>query len=490
MSLKIGMKAVDITPTGPVNLQGQFRLRVTTEVETPVMANIFVAESNGEQIVICACDLVGIHDSFLRKLREKIKAKTSEINTDAIMISAIHTHTGPYTYPEGFIGGLDPRYAPDGITVIPNVTIPPDMWSGDKTRDYITTIVADAICDAWENRDDAYYGAAFGRAVVGHCRRACYDDGTSKLFGTTQTGTFTELEAGNDTGVELLYVFDKNKKPIGALVNVACPAQCVEDMNVISSDYWGKVREWVQREINEDFVVVGLCSAAGDQCPIDLIRRYRLKNPDNRMYRRSDSFAMENHFEGAAEIGKRLGREIVERIPEARENMKSEAVIKNETAIIDLPLRRVTTSEYNEHLIKVREKIREFGTTEITPGQASSIHIHTGAIKRYFVQDERPSFETEVHVVRFDDIAFATNAFELFIDYGNRIRAVSPAAQTFLVQLCNGALGYLPTEKAEKGSHYSAYVSSGWTGHEGGNLLVSKTVTLLNKLFSDVEKTK
>ncbi len=486
MALKIGMRSVDITPPGPVNLQGQFRLRVTTEVETPVMANVFAAESDGQQIIICACDLVGIHETFIQAVREKIAARTSEINVENVIVSAIHTHTGPDTYPSGFVGGLDPKYAPDGITCIPNVVVPPEMWSGDMSREYITTIVADAICDAWESRDDAYFGAAFGRAVVGHCRRACYDDGTSRLFGTTQTGTFSELEAGNDTGVELLYAFDKNKKPLGALVNVACPAQCVEDMNVISSDYWGKVREWVNREISENFVVVGLCSAAGDQCPIDLVRRYRGKG---QYWRRSDSFAMENHWEGAAEIGKRLGREIVERLAEAGANMKNEAVIKNETAIIDLPIRRVTTTEYENHLKNVREKIAEFGTNQITPGQASAIHIHTGAIKRYIQQDELRTFKTEVHVARFDDIAFATNSFELFIDYGNQIRGVSPAAQTFLIQLCNGAFGYLPTEKAEKGSHYSAYVSGGFTGHEGGRLLVNKTVSMLNEMFPDVEKT-
>ena len=40
-----------------------------------------------------------------------------------------------------------------------------------------------------------------------------------------------------------------------------------------------------------------------------------------------------------------------------------------------------------------------------------------------------------------------------------------------------------PTEKAEKGSHYSAYVSSGVTGHVGGDLLVRKTVSEINKMF-------
>jgi hypothetical protein len=272
--------------------------------------------------------------------------------------------------------------------------------------------------------------------------------------------------------------------------NVACPAQVVEDMKVISADYWGKVRDWIHKELGEDFVLCGLLSAAGDQNPIDLVRRYRMKNPDNRTYRRSDTFSLENTFAGTYEIGKRLGREIVERLPEAVEVMKGEAVIKNQTLTVDFPLRRVSDEEYESNLLKLRAKIDEFGTSEITPGQASDIYIYAGAIKRYLMQDEAPTFAGKVHVARIDDIAFASNPFELFLDYGNRIRGRSPAAQTFLIQLCDGSFGYLPTEKAERGSHYSAYVSSGWTGHEGGDLLVDKTLSMLNGIFSDTEQAK
>ena len=51
------------------------------------------------------------------------------------------------------------------------------------------------------------------------------------------------------------------------------------------------------------------------------------------------------------------------------------------------------------------------------------------------------------------------------------------------MQLTCDALSYLPTEKAEKGGHYSAYISSGRVGHEGGDILVRKSVEEINKLF-------
>ena len=49
--------------------------------------------------------------------------------------------------------------------------------------------------------------------------------------------------------------------------------------------------------------------------------------------------------------------------------------------------------------------------------------------------------------------------------------------------MTNGNLGYLPNQKAERVGHYSTYISSGNVGHEGGDLLVRKTLESINKIF-------
>jgi len=113
------------------------------------------------------------------------------------------------------------------------------------------------------------------------------------------------------------------------------------------------------------------------------------------------------------------------------------------------------------------------------------MHVHAGTIRRYREQQTMEIVPIEMHVIRFGNISIVTNPFELFLDYGNRIKARSYAEQTFIAQLCCGALGYLPTEKAEKGSHYSAYISSGWVGHEGGDLLVRKTIEEINDMWKE-----
>lgn len=101
-------------------------------------------------------------------------------------------------------------------------------------------------------------------------------------------------------------------------------------------------------------------------------------------------------------------------------------------------------------------------------------------------------FEDEViecHVIRLGDVVFATNPFELFVEYGIRIRCRSRALQTFLVQLADayGGGGYLPTQRGLDGGHYSALVKSNWVGPEGGAVLVEETVRAINALFEGVE---
>ena len=93
-----------------------------------------------------------------------------------------------------------------------------------------------------------------------------------------------------------------------------------------------------------------------------------------------------------------------------------------------------------------------------------------------------PRWTPTVHAIQRLKERFSITP-ESAVNYVNQIRARSRAKQTFIVQLACGSRYYLPTEKAEKGSHYSAYVSSGYTGHAGGDLLVRETLDKINKLF-------
>lgn len=151
---------------------------------------------------------------------------------------------------------------------------------------------------------------------------------------------------------------------------------------------------------------------------------------------------------------------------------------------MQLPLRRATLTEINQARRAVREYLRD-KDGDVDFNDAAKLQVHLGILRRAELQEVLDIVDTEVHIIRLGTVAIATNPFELFLDYGNQIKARSLAEQTFLVQLANGSDGYLPTEKAEKGGHYSAFLSSGLIGHVGGDQLVRETLKNINEIFRD-----
>src|SRR5690554_623556 len=77
--LKIGWAEVDITPSRPVLVAGQFHARVSEGVMDPVTATVLAIESTqaGKSIktLMISCDLVGISDGSRSKanLRDRIR---------------------------------------------------------------------------------------------------------------------------------------------------------------------------------------------------------------------------------------------------------------------------------------------------------------------------------------------------------------------------------------------------------------------------------
>ena len=490
--IKIGWSEKSLIPEGvKVSLAGQFYERISDEVESPLTVTAFAVDSGEDSFIMCSCDLVSTSTHLLESVRKCVE-KASDIPTDKVIISAIHTHTGP-GYAErsdGFEGGLHvlERYMPEDVKYEQLAEIDSDdLFKGEEAHNYIAQQIADAAVEAWEGRKEAKYATSFGRAAVGMCRRVCYDDGSAKMWGDTNLASFTELEGGNDSGIEIIFTYDANEKLTGVVANVACPAQVLEHRNFISSDYWGKVKEFLRKEYGEDLFVLGLCSAAGDQCPRDMIRWVEPETPindpnierSNVIERIADPSMFD--IKGCIKAARRISDEIKYALEDV-EGYTDEAPVVHKTIRMDVPVRRVTIEE-KEAAEKEIVSFFEKNKGNINFRDNARLHIHAGTVKRYEDMQEHNLLEIEVHVIRMGDIAFATNPYELFLDYGNQMRARSKAKQTFLVQLCCGSMGYLPTEKAEKGSHYSAYVSSGTTGHEGGDMLVRKTLTEINEMF-------
>jgi len=104
------------------------------------------------------------------------------------------------------------------------------------------------------------------------------------------------------------------------------------------------------------------------------------------------------------------------------------------------------------------------------------IQNNLAVVKRFETQDSMPRYDFEMHVLRLGDVVFVTNPFELYLEFGHRIKARSVAQQTFVVQLSCGSGGYLPSARAEQLGGYGGLIINGEVGSDGGALLVDVSV--------------
>ena len=498
--LNFGWAEINITPDKKVSLSGQFAERISEYVEKPLTATAMAVSTDNDQVVMVSTDLVGVPYNLVDEIRAKLAGNTLGLDSEKIVISAIHTHTGP-VFPRfnrsktcgmsnSFRSLLESELPADKKYIeSANVSNNPEIATDEEVYELLIDRITKVILQAWENRKPGSYSNAFGRAVVGMCRRASYSDGSAQMWGDTNTAVFEALEGGNDSGIELLYVNDENGKLTGIVANLACPAQCVQHRHFVSPDFWGEVKVLLRKHFGEDLFLLAQCSAAGDQCPVDLVRWVEpesdLNDPNckrsNPPKRKADPSMFD--LAGMRKTGKRIANEIIEVYNEGLDEAQSDVEFEHHVHMMQLPLRRATLTDVNIARKAIREYMRDV-EGDVDYNDAAKLQVHLGILRRAELQERMDIVDTEVHIIRMGTIAFASNPFELFLDYGNQIKARSLAEQTFLVQLANGVEGYLPTEKAEKGGHYSAFISSGLVGHNGGEQLVRETLKDINGMFS------
>ncbi len=500
--LKIGWAEEEFYLPKPVSLQGQFAERISEYIEKPVGATAMAVEAGGEQMVLCSVDLVGVSLYLMNTVRKLLSDNNAGLDPMKVVVSATHPHTGP-----DYTGRLINRTSlvPGGtrnFRALIESELPPDkkyierakivgntnIMDNDTLLEEISSKIAKAVLDAWNGRAEASYVNTFGRAAVGMCRRVAYSDGSAQMWGDTNTAVFEALEGGNDSGIELLYVFNAGKKLTGVVANLACPAQCVQHRLFVSPDFWGEVKMLLRKKFGQDVFLLPQCSAAGDQCPVDLVRWVEpesdVNDPNlkrnNPPVRKADPSMFD--LAGMRKTGKRIANEIIDIFEEGLEEPVSDVPFYHQVKLMQLPLRRATLAEEKEARKAIRDYFRD-KPGDVDFNDAAHLQVHLGILQRMVLQEKVEVVDTEVHIIRLGNIAFATNPFELFLDYGNQMKARSAAQQTFLIQLACHCEGYLPTKKAEAGGHYSAFLSSGVVGHQGGEQLVRETLKGINGMF-------
>ena len=479
--LYIGWSEADITPVTDklIPLNGQYYERLTHEIQSRLKTVAVAFQSGDEYFLEASYDNVGIDQVFHQHVCNLVHELEPEIAPEKIFFHAIHTHSGPSAKMRPAIGVYKP-------------TVRDDILSADEYVAFAAPIIAQNFVNAWHNRQPGGIIRGFGNARIGHCRRAVYANGKAEMYGDTTRQDFIGMEAGEDSGVEMLFTCDMNGKRTGMLLNVACPSQCMESTYKVSSDFAGATRELLKKEYGEDFHTIYQISPAGCQSPRDLVRHYTTE-PD--FWHESGLpvlagrllYAVKNARTWEPDFTPELKQSIVTvTLPRRRASYTDYMNAKAELARLEaiMPEQEAFKAFCDE--THANEKLDGPGPYDSKLHHFVLIKNEQAVIRRYEQQDETPNLSFQMNVIRLGDIAIADNPFELYLYYGQNIKARSKAQQTFLVQLAAGAsipAGYLPSPDAEKFGGYGGLIINGQCDHHGGYKLADITVEEINKLF-------
>ena len=294
-----------------------------------------------------------------------------------------------------------------------------------------------------------------------------------------------------------------------------CPSQTSENVWSYNASFWHNVREKLAAKYG-DVGVIAQSAAAGDLAPRQLHykaaerRRYMLKYSKlieeyvkNPMPRpafngvKSNAVAPDSgevlELMRAEDIANRIVAAFDEVLSWAGKEKYSSPVLKHHVKTVKLAKRSfpkaLVDDEKRKHAASMKEKF-------LTEGDPLTMLMHNSRLQsrrrrmaaistRYEQVKKEPFLLTDIHAVRIGDIAFATNRFELFMDYQHRIQGRSPFEQTFIVQLTvdpRGTGSYLATARGEKNKGYSATPYSNQVSYKGGQQLVNETLKMLKAL--------
>jgi len=334
-----------------------------------------------------------------------------------------------------------PELCDEKIVIMATHThVAPSVTASPEYNEFASECIANAVVEAWTTRQAGGVSFGLGHAVVGHNRIATYADGTSHMTGrfqkgSTSNGKFSHIEGFEDHSVNLLYTWDEDNKLTGVIVNLACPAQ-VQRGSELSADYWHEVRQLLAEDLGPEVHLLPQLSAAGDIATTVMVER----KAEQRMQALRFPDAGDERMQRRMQIARRIAATVSDVLPVAKLEIDRQPELKHSMAKLDL----------------------RQGFPEAGPDAAA--------------------YPIEVHAIRLGDVAFVTNPFELYLDYGTRIKGRSPAVQTFVAQLA-GSASYLPTERAVRHGGYGAIEKTCVVGPAAGEQIVSASLELLQNLW-------
>jgi hypothetical protein len=255
-----------------------------------------------------------------------------------------------------------------------------------------------------------------------------------------------------EVGTLFLETTEQNPRAVAAVVNYAMHPDTTGGMK-ISADYPGVLARRLAEAKAKDLITVFANGACG--------------NLNHRNVWWADS---QKGPEETARLGNILAGAVCAAWPELRPIEPKRLRVRSE--LVKLPLPQISEKE----LAEARELVRNGRT-----GEAKFLEqVKTFRVLDVAARAGHP-LEVEVQVMAIgDEVAFVSLPGEAFVELGLAIKRASPFPHTFIVELANGAVGYIPNRPAYAEGNYE--VVSARCAPGSGEMLVEAAIKMLQTL--------
>jgi neutral ceramidase len=449
---RTGFAERDISPDIGMEEPGGYGKAYHRSFHDPCKVRAAVFDDGNQRVALVGIDSCSVARFITVEARKAITAQCG-ISPDAVMVGASHSHSSG---PLDFVLPGEYDHAPALVQKLAyqHSTCLDPGYAAKVQREIVT-----AVCQADASKTEAV-------CVVdsGHEDKAAFNRRLRMKNGLT----YTHPHQGNpdmlgpagpiDPEVGAIGAWSPDGRFLGCIVNYSCHA--TTNPGGSSANWIYYLENTIRGAMGADVPVVYLQGACGDITQVDNLSPYR--NPTGEQW--------------AKLVGGRVGGEVIKVLVSGTAG--TPAPLQCRSTILHIK-RRLPTEDHVKQAMELVQKDPKTVPPADWTFAKETVLLHWKGKKT-------PVAEVEVQAIQVGPAVFVSNPAELFVEHGLYLKKRSRFPHTYVVELGNGGVGYVPTEEAF-GPHGGGYetrltsysnleVSAGRQMMDAGLQLVSQLV--------------